>query len=56
MTDSTDRGVDLDQFVGEAPAGDSSPGDFMSNDQSADQSTDQATASPSRHGQRKAQR
>jgi len=52
MTDSTDRGVDLDQFVGEAPAGDSSPGDFMSNDQS----TDQATAPPSRHGQRKSQR
>jgi hypothetical protein len=26
--------LETDQFVGEAPAGDASPGEFMSNDQS----------------------
>ena len=51
MTDST-AGVDLDQFVGEAPAGDSRPGEFMSNDQSADQ----ATAAGGQHAQQEAQR
>jgi len=28
--------LDKDQFVGEPPAGDASPGEFASNDQSAD--------------------
>lgn len=28
--------LDKDQFVGEPPAGDASPGEFTSNDQSAD--------------------
>ena len=37
MSEQSDRGLDdLDpaQFVGEAPAGDASPGDFVSTDQS----------------------
>ena len=28
-------GLDLDQYVGEPPAGDARPGEFVSNDQSA---------------------
>jgi hypothetical protein len=32
--------VNPEEFVGEPPAGDASPGEFMSNDQSADPAED----------------
>lgn len=32
--------LDPEQFVGEAPVGDASPGEFMSNDQSSPGTTD----------------
>ena len=38
MSTSTERDLDPRDFVGEPPAGDATPGEFMSNDQSADPS------------------
>jgi hypothetical protein len=39
----TENAPDPAEFVGEGPAGDANPADFMSNDQSA------STSSPGRH-------
>jgi hypothetical protein len=50
MSESADRALDPDEFVGEPPAGDASPGEVMSNDQSADP-TDKP-GSGGRHSQR----
>ena len=42
--------VDPEQFVGEPPAGDASPDEFVSNDQSAVVSEETGTVYERRHG------